>query len=116
MLIRRYNLWDLPKGGQEEGETLHETALREVQEELGTDKPLLGPFLAETQHDYVYDGTHFHKHVFWYAMEPTSTRYHPQEEESISELKWTPLHEAIEKVAFDNLRIPLQQLAVHLAG
>lgn len=36
MLIEdRYSRWSLPKGKQEAGETLEETALREIQEETG---------------------------------------------------------------------------------
>ncbi len=116
MLIFRRGVWDLPKGGQERGEKIADTAVREVMEELGTDHPRLGPFLAETEHSYVFEGVRYHKHTFWYAMQPVSARFEPQLEEDITELRWVPLHEAIEMVAYDNLRIPLQQLAVHLAG
>ena len=41
LLIRRSGLWDLPKGHQEPGEPIEETALREVEEETG----LKGRFL-----------------------------------------------------------------------
>ena len=56
LLIFRNGKWDLPKGKQERGEKIYETALREVQEECGLDSLMLGRFIACTWHSYwLYD-------------------------------------------------------------
>jgi len=44
--------WQMPQGGMDEGETPRETALRELEEEIGTNK---GEFVAETRDWLFYD-------------------------------------------------------------
>lgn len=110
MLILRHGVWDIPKGGQERGEKIEDTAVREVMEELGTERPVLGDFLAETQHSYLFEGIRYHKHTFWYAMQTTSTDFTPQALEEITECRWVELTEALGMVAYDNLKAPLHAL------
>lgn len=114
MLILRRGVWDLPKGGQETGEVLSETAVREVMEELGTSKPVLEDFLLETMHEYDYEGRHYIKRTAWYAMRPTSETFIPQELEAIEACVWTPLEASVSKVAFENLKLPLEALRKRL--
>lgn len=52
LLIFRNGMWDLPKGGQDKGETLYASSLREVQEECGIITLKLGRFIAVTKHSY----------------------------------------------------------------
>lgn len=44
--------WQMPQGGMDDGETPEQTAWREMQEELGTDK---GKIIAQSKHWYTYD-------------------------------------------------------------
>jgi hypothetical protein len=51
LLIKRLGKWDLPKGKVEKGESLQETALREVVEECGLEKsPLIVGEWTHTLH------------------------------------------------------------------
>ncbi|MGI5853258.1 MAG: NUDIX hydrolase [Bacillota bacterium] len=70
LAIRRKNgVWLMPKGHQDPGETLAETAIREVREETGLEVNLIEP-LGRTYHEYVDDTGHLHqKEVLWYLMD-----------------------------------------------
>ena len=95
LLICRNGRYDLPKGKVEEGETLCEAALREVQEETGVATLHAGRLLAKTYHIYnLYGGWHL-KQTSWYSMTtdtaPPST--HPQGEEGITDCRWADADE-----------------------
>ena len=101
LLIRRSGLWDLPKGHQEPGEALEETALREVQEETGLKGLKLGKYIRTTDHCYFRNGEWYLKHTWWYSMSCSCEQECiPQTEEGITEVVW---------VAKDELRTHLQQ-------
>lgn len=61
--------WTLPKGTPDAGETLEETALREVGEETGLEVRILEP-VGSIQYDFVQDRRRIHKTVHYYLMEP----------------------------------------------
>ncbi len=89
LLIRRSGLWDLPKGHQEPGEPIEETALREVEEETGLKGLLLGEFIRMTDHTYLREGQWYLKHTWWFRMTcPENQNLVPQTEEDISEVRW----------------------------
>ena len=89
LLIRRSGLWDLPKGHQDPGESLEDTALREVEEETGLKGLILGKFIRSTDHCYQRDGKWYLKHTWWYAMSCTGLqKCTPQTEEGITETVW----------------------------
>lgn len=96
LLIFRKGHWDLPKGKQEDGESLEETAVREVEEETGISRlsveaPVSYPELSNdcTYHTYILDGKSILKGSFWYSM---TTDYEgqavPQIEEEIEKAIW----------------------------
>jgi len=95
LLIFRNGKWDLPKGKQDDGETLLQTALREVGEECGLDFITPGPFIAHTRHSYWLHDVLVFKQVSWYYMyvegRPTPR---PQTEEGIEKCCWCTLDEA----------------------
>jgi len=89
LLIKRNELWDLPKGHQEAGEPIEVTALREVQEETGVDKLKLRDLICITDHCYFRGGEWNLKHTWWYDMLYTDpVNLTPQREEDISKAAW----------------------------
>lgn len=60
-------VWALPKGHVEPGETLAQTALREVQEETGIAAEVVAP-LGVTDYWFVWDGRRIHKTVHFFVM------------------------------------------------
>jgi 8-oxo-dGTP pyrophosphatase MutT (NUDIX family) len=89
LLIKRNDLWDLPKGKAIEGETPEFTALREVAEECGISKIEIENPLIKTYHTYQEDNKNILKRTSWYKMifsgdEQTT----PQLIENITEVRW----------------------------
>ena len=95
LLIRRSGLWDLPKGHQEAGEAIEDTALREVEEETGLKGLILGKFIRVTDHTYFRNEQWHLKHTWWYSMEYIGdcSEAAPQTEEGITEIKWVAKNE-----------------------
>ncbi len=60
-------LWGLPKGTPDDGETVEETALREVREETGL-KVELEDDLGEIEYWFSRPGVRIHKRVQFYLM------------------------------------------------
>ena len=89
LLIRRNDLWDLPKGHQEAGEDISVTALREVQEETGVMKLELRDLICITDHCYRRNDIWHLKHTWWYDMLYTDpVDLTPQREEDITKAAW----------------------------
>ena len=89
LLIRRNGLWDLPKGHQEAGEDIRNTAFREVQEETGIANLEIRDLICVTDHCYRRDGIWHLKHTWWFDMMNTDpVNLTPQKEEDISKAAW----------------------------
>lgn len=89
LLIRRSGLWDLPKGHQEPGEPIEDTAIREVEEETGLKGLVLGKFIRVTDHTYFRNDQWHLKHTWWYSMTCCEDcNLIPQTEEDITEVRW----------------------------
>jgi len=94
--------WTLPKGTPIEGETLEETALREVGEETGLRVRIVSP-LDSIRYTFTQRGTRIHKTVHYYLMHATGgdTARHDHE---VSEARWVPLTEALKLMTYPNER------------
>lgn len=68
LFIYRGDKWDLPKGRIEEGESLEETAIREVEEECGISNLTIENFLLKTYHVFYHGKERRIKETFWYLM------------------------------------------------
>ncbi|MGI6313315.1 MAG: NUDIX hydrolase [Candidatus Cryptobacteroides sp.] len=89
LLIRRDEMWDLPKGHQDPGEDIRTTAIREVQEETGVDKLKIRSLICITDHCYLRGGVWYLKHTWWYDMLYTDpVNLTPQRDEDINKAAW----------------------------
>ncbi|MEX2595878.1 MAG: NUDIX domain-containing protein [Salibacteraceae bacterium] len=92
LMIERLGFWDLPKGKQEKGESIEETAIREVEEECGIDELELLSKPFETFHLYKEGSETLLKHSYWFKMKTNSTKkLNPQTEENITNAVWVSL-------------------------
>lgn len=98
------NVWCLPKGLVEKGESPRETARREVLEETGLAGEIESE-LGEVEYWYVWkpEDTRYHKKVVFYLMRYTGgdTRDHDWE---VEEVRWLSPDEAVSKLAYKNER------------
>jgi 8-oxo-dGTP pyrophosphatase MutT (NUDIX family) len=95
LMIYRYGRWDLPKGKQDPGETLRETALREVAEETGArGLQITGDQFATTYHTYRFQGNNVLKMTAWFRMTAEEgSLLKPQTEEGIEKTEWVSLQD-----------------------
>lgn len=94
--------WSLAKGTPDPGETLEETALREVREETGLDVEIDAP-IGSIEYWFAERGgnVRFHKTVHFYLMAPQGgdTSQHDPEFDVV---QWFPYDQALENVAYPN--------------
>lgn len=85
LFIRRNEHWDLPKGRMEKGESVKETAIREVEEECGIDGLEIVEELPVTYHLYQEKNQPKLKKTYWYIMKTKDCKKPvPQTEEGIT--------------------------------
>jgi 8-oxo-dGTP pyrophosphatase MutT (NUDIX family) len=94
--------WVLPKGTPHQGESLDQTAVREVAEETGIQVRLIRP-LHDIQYWFVLHGVRHCKTVHFYLMEAIGgdTSLHDHE---YDEAAWFPIEEAHRRLSFTNER------------
>ncbi|MSQ40997.1 MAG: NUDIX hydrolase [Dehalococcoidia bacterium] len=92
--------WRLPKGTPDPGETLEQTALREVREETGLEVKLLAP-VDSISYWFVgqRNGVRFHKTVYFFLMEPIGGSPESHDAE-FDEVRWFSIEEAVNRLAF----------------
>lgn len=112
LAIYRGGYWDLPKGKMEKGETIEETAVREVQEETGVQNIKLGAFITDTYHTFKNKkNNRILKWSTWYKMETSDTQLTPQAEEDIQEAIFLDKEELLAKTPiYNNIVEVLNQL------
>lgn len=94
--------WSLPKGTPEEGESVEETALREVSEETGLQVVIDAPVGSITYWFMLpRDGVRCRKVVHYFLMRATggSTEEHDAE---FDEVRWFPVEEALSVMQYPN--------------
>ena len=94
--------WGLPKGTPDSGETLEQTAVREVKEETGLKVELDAP-IGSIQYWFVRsnDGVRCHKTVHFYLMNPVGGSFSDHDQE-FDEVRWCPSKEALGDLAYKN--------------
>jgi 8-oxo-dGTP pyrophosphatase MutT (NUDIX family) len=96
--------WTLPKGAREEGETVEETALREVREETGLAAALIGP-LDTIDYWFVWapERTRYHKFVHYFLMRAVGGDF-SQHDHEMEEAAWFEPAAAKRQMSFANER------------
>jgi len=94
MIVDRYGKVTLAKGKQEQGETIEETALREIREETGIQGRLIEP-LESVGYTYIHPvtGERVEKEVHYYLVEAFTVEISIQVEE-INGVQWCTAEEA----------------------
>lgn len=112
LAIYRLEHWDLPKGKQEEGETIEQTALREVEEETGVTNLTLGNHICDTYHTYrSRKDKRILKQSIWYKMYSDVAVLIPQTEEAIEQAVWLSKEDFLQKTPiYNNILEVLNQL------
>ncbi|MHB1196060.1 MAG: NUDIX hydrolase [Lutibacter sp.] len=101
LFIYRFNKWDLPKGKLENGESISECAVREVEEECGITNLQIIQSLETTYHIYQEKGKTILKKTYWFLMNTDySDKLTPQVEEGIEQVVFK--NEAEVKLALEN--------------
>ena len=108
--------WTLPKGAQEAGETVADTALREVREETGLDVELIGP-LDTIDYWFVWapEQTRYHKFVHYFLMRAVGGDFARHDSE-MEAAEWVARDEARQRMTFANERRLLDLVLGVLAG
>ena len=98
--------WDFVKGKMEKGETTHQTATRETEEETGiTDVTYLENFEEWIEYNFQYQGELVQKKVVFFLAETKTEEIKISHEHS--GFIWTDYNSAMEKTTFDNAKTVL---------
>jgi 8-oxo-dGTP pyrophosphatase MutT (NUDIX family) len=106
--------WTLPKGTPDAGESLEETALREVAEETGLEVRIVKP-LPSIQYTFVQNGVRIHKTVHYFLMESTGGDLSRHDAE-FERVRWVSFEEAPGLLSFPTERELVATAAGQLAG
>lgn len=105
--------WTLPKGTPSNGETVEQTALREVAEETGLDVRISAP-VGAIEYFFTQQGTRIHKTVHFFLMEATGGDLGGHDHE-FDEVRWVPIGEARRLLSYPTERQVVEE-ALSLAG
>jgi len=111
-------LWSLPKGHVEAGETVEQTAEREVAEETGITGAVVGK-LGVIDFCFVAEGRRVHKtvhHFLLVAVDPVGGLELSDADLEVSEVAWVPLADLAERLAYADERRLLVKVPTLLAS
>lgn len=100
-------LWALPKGTPDDGETLEETALREVREETGLSVEIEAP-LGHIEYWFSRDAERIHKRVYFYLMRPCGGSFDDHDPE-FDVVRWASAGEALDALTYPSEREVLRR-------
>lgn len=111
---RHGGTWTLPKGTPDPGESIEETAVREVEEETGLLVRIVAP-LPSIDYSFVQGGTRIHKTVHYFLMEPVGGDL-GQHDHEFERVRWARFEDARSLLTFDTERGLVETAAAALAS
>ncbi|HUS59469.1 MAG TPA: bis(5'-nucleosyl)-tetraphosphatase [Planctomycetota bacterium] len=115
LLHYRGGHWDFPKGHVENGESEHQTALRELREETGiTDAEIIDGFREKVQYSFRRNGRSVRKEVVYYMARTGSPDVCLSAEHQAC--TWLPAKETLRRITFENSRRVLKAAEKMLAA
>jgi 8-oxo-dGTP pyrophosphatase MutT (NUDIX family) len=99
---RHGGTWTLPKGTPNPGESVEETALREVEEETGLRVRIVAP-LPSIEYTFYQGGTRIHKTVHYFLMQPVGGDLARHDHE-FERVRWVRFEDAPSLLTFDTER------------
>ncbi len=114
----RSGTWNLPKGTPDLGETVEQTALREVQEETGLEVEIERP-LGSIEYWFTKQSKTFHKVVHFFLMGERGGSFDLHDPE-FDVIEWFPAMEAVGSLTFETeagvVRQAIEALASRSSG
>ena len=111
---RHGGTWTLPKGTPDPGESIEETAVREVEEETGLRVRILAP-LPSIAYSFVQGGARIHKTVHYFLMQPVGGDLARHDHE-FERVRWARFEDARSLLTFDTERGLVETAAAALGG
>jgi len=106
--------WSMPKGHVEAGETLEQTAVREVREETGIIGRIVAP-LGSFTYTFTAEGRRIRKRVHHYLLRAVAGELSDDDVE-VTAVKWVPVAELPRVLAFPAERRIARRAEALLAG
>lgn len=97
------NRWTIPKGHVEEGEEPKQTAEREIREETGLQEMKVYNWLGKVNFRYRRTHTLVLMTMHIYLVEGKGDTNKLKGEEWLTDIKWMPANEAVDKIAYDDI-------------
>ena len=95
--------WDFVKGKVEQGETPHETALRETKEETGiTNIEFIDGFEESVEYDFRFKKEDIHKKVIFFLAKTNEKNIKLSHEHN--DYFWLEYNDALKKTTFENAK------------
>jgi len=95
--------WDFIKGKVEQGETPHETALRETKEETGiSDIEFIDGFKESVEYDFRFKNEDIHKKVIFFLAKTNEKKISLSHEHN--DFVWLEYDDALKKTTFRNAK------------
>ena len=95
--------WDFVKGKVEQGETPHETALRETKEETGiSDIEFIDGFEESVEYEFRFNNDLIQKKVIFFLAKTNISKISLSHEHR--DFVWLEYEDAMKKVTFDNAK------------
>ena len=94
--------WVFPKGTPDGGETVEDTAVREVREETGLDVEIVRP-IGQIEYWFAVPGQRVHKIVHFFLMRAVGGDISRHDHE-YDEVRWVPVAEARRLLTYDTYR------------